>query len=334
MSEKSILQKKYLSIVIPHYNSPVMLDNLIRSIPDKDEIQIIVVDDNSNQELEELAKVKNKYSLRVEFYTNDSGIQSAGSCRNIGMKYAQGEWILFADADDYYLPGMYEIVQKYFESEYDMVVFTPTSVVSGTEQISNRHLHMVKVIDEFLRNPSRENYLAMSAFEISVPWSKLIRKSVIEENQISFNQSLFGNDIVFSAKIGYFCKKVTASYEQIYCVTRHSGSLTTQISEEAYDIRLNEYMQKCVFLREKYGDKLCNHLHLTGAGFLYTAILQKYGVHKYFEIIKKFHKNNVPVITLKEYTPMHIVRKLYHRKQQKKVDKQYYVYKKNAEKIV
>lgn len=325
MIEKNISGKD-LSIVIPHYNSPNLLDKLIRSIPDKDEIQIIVVDDNSNQSQEELIKVKSKYSARMEFYTNESGIQSAGSCRNIGMRHAQGKWILFADADDYFLPGMYDIVQKYFESDYDMVVFTPTSVVSGTDQISNRHVHMAKVIDNYMRNPSKENYLAMSAFEISFPWSKLIRRSVIEENDILFSQSLHWNDMVFSAKLGFFCAKVTASYEQIYCVTRKSGSLTTQISEEAYDIRLNEYIQKCVFLREKYGSELCNHMHLTGAGLLYTAMQQRYGVRKYLEIIRKFQRNGIPVITLKEYSPVHIVRMVCYRAKQKSEDKKYYVH--------
>ena len=37
--------KQNLSIIIPHYNTPDLLGKLIDSIPDTDDIQIIVVDD-------------------------------------------------------------------------------------------------------------------------------------------------------------------------------------------------------------------------------------------------------------------------------------------------
>ena len=62
-----MVEEKKLSIIVPHYNSPDLLDNLIRSIPEKNEIQIIVVDDNSNQKQEEFIRVKNKYTGRAEF---------------------------------------------------------------------------------------------------------------------------------------------------------------------------------------------------------------------------------------------------------------------------
>ena len=263
----------------------------------------------------------------MEFYINDSGIQSAGACRNIGMSYAKGNWLLFADSDDYFMPGMYEVVEKYFESEYDMVVFTPTSTICGTNHVSNRHMHIAKLIDDYIQNPSEDHYLALTVFEIEAPWTKLIRKNVIMENHILFNTSLYGNDKVFSAKLGYYCKRVTASYETIYCVTRKAGSLTNQISEKAYDIRLNEYLKKCSFLREKYGRELCNHLHLTGAGYLFTAIQQRYGVRKYLEIIKVFHENNIPIIVLKEYSPLYIFKMVCFKMKQKKEDRKYYVYK-------
>lgn len=314
-----------LSIIIPHYNSPNLLECLIKSIPKNKGIQIIVVDDNSSNEKEEFERVKKIYSHRVEFYINDTGVQSAGSCRNIGLEHAEGKWILFADADDYFLPGMYDIVKQYFDSDYDMVMFTPTSVILGTECISNRHEHMARVIDEYIQQPSEKNYLAMTVFDNTSPWSKMIRREMIEINQIRFNQSLYWNDVMFSTKLGYYCKKSAASYKKIYCITRSTGSLTTQMSEKAFDIRLNEHLQRCVFLREKYGDELCNKMHITGAALLYTAMQQKYGIKKYIEIIRKFHENNIPIIPLNAYSPVHVVKMILHRKKQIAEERKYYV---------
>ena len=39
--------KKVLTIIIPHYNSPKLLDKLLDSIPEREELEVIVVDDNS-----------------------------------------------------------------------------------------------------------------------------------------------------------------------------------------------------------------------------------------------------------------------------------------------
>ncbi|MDR1598532.1 MAG: glycosyltransferase [Oscillospiraceae bacterium] len=39
------------SVVISHYNSFVLLKKLINSIPEREDVQIILVDDNSEQDI-------------------------------------------------------------------------------------------------------------------------------------------------------------------------------------------------------------------------------------------------------------------------------------------
>lgn len=284
-----------LTIIIPHYNTPVLLKKLIDSIPDSDDIQIIVVDDNSDKEFEKFREVKVFYHKRVEFYKNSTGIRSAGSCRNIGLAYAKGKWILFADADDYFLPNMYDVVQKFFDSEYDMVFFTPTSVFIDTGVIAGRHIKYKRLIKEYLNNPNKDNMLALKTFRAMVPWSKLIKREIIEKNHVCFSQSLYANDICFSVAIGFFSKKITASEEVIYCVTRGDDSLSTCIDEKAYDIRLEENIKRWKFLVEHYGLKTCKKQHMTGAEALFTAFQRHLGIKKYIEIVKKLRKNNIPI---------------------------------------
>ena len=36
------------SVIIPHYNIVPLLERCLKSIPDREDIQIVVVDDNSN----------------------------------------------------------------------------------------------------------------------------------------------------------------------------------------------------------------------------------------------------------------------------------------------
>lgn len=56
-----------LSIIIPHFNIPHLLGRLLETVPILDEIQLIVIDDNSTENLDELSEVI-KSSQRAETY--------------------------------------------------------------------------------------------------------------------------------------------------------------------------------------------------------------------------------------------------------------------------
>src|SRR5690554_3662855 len=123
-----------LSIIIPHFNSPRLLEKLIASIPVREDIQIIVIDDNSTVDKEIYQRlVKNtSASHHVLFLKNNSGKKGAGACRNIGLKWSTGHWVLFADADDYFVEGFYQKIKRFFNSEYDVIFFMPTSMELDT----------------------------------------------------------------------------------------------------------------------------------------------------------------------------------------------------------
>src|SRR5699024_8730524 len=129
-----------LSIIIPHYNSVTTLIKLLNSIPVKKNIEVIVIDDRSNNDLEKLEELYSCESFKhVKFLENNSIKKGAGVCRNIGLNNSSGEWVLFADADDYFVGDFYGKVSKYFSSNYDVVFFRPTSIELDTDEESDRH---------------------------------------------------------------------------------------------------------------------------------------------------------------------------------------------------
>ena len=85
------------SIIIPHKNNLELLRRCLISIPNRTDIQRIVVDDCSAQStVKELLKLEDN-STKIILTTENKG---AGYARNIGLKNAVGEWIVFADSDD------------------------------------------------------------------------------------------------------------------------------------------------------------------------------------------------------------------------------------------
>ena len=97
------------SIIIPHYNCPDLLTRCLDSIPVREDIQVLVIDDCSPgaDKYKELYPALSRPYL--EFYNTPFG-GSAGRARNIGLDHAKGKWIVCVDADDLLVPEAAEIL--------------------------------------------------------------------------------------------------------------------------------------------------------------------------------------------------------------------------------
>lgn len=281
-----------LSIIIPHYNSADLLGDLLSSIPNSQEIQIIVVDDFSKQKLEEYEKCKKSFP-HVEFYTNES-VKSAGSARNTGLKYAKGQWLLFADADDYYLPDFYNKVSAFFESDYDIVYFVPTSIELPNRQEADRHIALEKFVRNYLADSSLKNLLELK-YSFVAPWSKLIRKSLFLEHDIQFDEVLVANDVMASVKLAYYAKKIGASEEKIYCATKHENSLETTVTYERYDARMDVYYRKHRFLKENLSKEEYQLVNFKAKSRLYGILKNKLSKWYYIKTFIRIVFHGVPI---------------------------------------
>ena len=87
-----------LSIVIPLYNKQDLILRTLRCVmaQDNDNYEIVVVDDGSTDK--SVQKVESLADKRIRLFRKENG--GPASARNIGVKNAQGKWILFLDADD------------------------------------------------------------------------------------------------------------------------------------------------------------------------------------------------------------------------------------------
>ncbi len=241
-----------LSIIVPHFNSADLLVKLLSTIPDIPQIEVIVVDDHSTQRLEELLNCKKEYANRnIYFLENKPDRKSAGAARNVGIKHAKGKYLLFADADDWFLEDFWSVVQENIVDEDDVIFFAPTSrKINGRE--AKRHLHYKKLVREYLKNISHQNELKLRYLYWS-PCSKLIKRSVVLKNKVFFDEVQFANDLLFSAKVGNAAKTIKASEDIIYCILEHRGSLITYKDEASSMMRRKVYCRYYFYLRSLIG---------------------------------------------------------------------------------
>jgi len=283
------MEIKY-TIIIPHYNSPDSLSKLLYSIPLAPEIQVIVIDDNSTKELDQLEQVKQD-NTRCEFYINTTGIQSAGACRNTGLTHAQGKWVLFADSDDYFIDGLLEHLEHYYDDPSDVIFFTPTSLNTTTRKVSSRHVLYAGLVKNYLKKPSRKNEINLR-YRFGVPWSKMIRRDVIVQNQLEFEPVSVSNDIMFSTKLGNCMRSFQVTDRIIYCVTKSTKTLTTTVKESNLDTRVEVLIRRYGFLRAALSKKDFKKLEPTSNILLFEALMG-FGFKKFVEVFTSFRKNKI-----------------------------------------
>jgi len=210
-----------LDIIIPHHNTPHLLQRCIDSIPDREDVQIYIVDDNSDSKIVDFEKFPGKDRANAHIFFTKEG-RGAGYARNVGLQYAKGDWLLFADSDDFFVPDFYRIVSRYFNSDSEMVLFKAQSVDSETLEPSNRNENINRRVDECLAGKISGKE---ASIKVQSPWCRLIRRNFVERNKIRFDEVMACNDAMFCTKATCLATSIEACSEPIYVVTYRQGSL-------------------------------------------------------------------------------------------------------------
>lgn len=212
-----------LTIIIPHHNIPELLDRCLDSIPEDDDIQVIVVDDNSSTDIVDFSSFPGCSRENVKIIFDKVG-GGAGHARNVGLGFVKSKWVCFADADDFFSDGAFTEIRKYFSSNSDLVLFKVRSVNTDTLVEQNRSgVGINYAIDKYLAGNIEPR---MVAFCNEAPWAKLISYELIKSKGYLFDEIRFANDIMFSTKVSCAAKRIEISNFHLYTLTVRNGSLS------------------------------------------------------------------------------------------------------------
>lgn len=137
-----------VSIIIPVYNPGELLNNCLDSASNQtlNDIEIICIDDESTDGsmdiLNQYAKIDSRFKV---FSQSNSG---AGMARNKGLEYANGEYIVFLDSDDYIEFDMCECLYNHAKALIQMWFYLITGGIWKTTPlgISSILIHLRKTI--------------------------------------------------------------------------------------------------------------------------------------------------------------------------------------------
>ena len=282
------------SIIVPHKNIPNLLQRCIESIPRRKDIQVIVIDDNSDPNLVNFDNFPGYGEECVEVVFTKKG-KGAGYARNIGLSLAKGRWILFADADDFYNDNLLETIDSYLDSEKDIIFFCVNCVYSeNITKVANRPgvQKLQEYYELFKKNRKEAEYYYR--YKFTEPWGKMIKKRLIDENKIYFDEVMVSNDYMFSVKTGFYSKSVDASNIAIYTLTLREGSLCYDFAQtyEKLEIKILVAADVTLFFNSKRISYSISPLR----GLLVTLLKRK--PKKFIPIIYLLHKKGLNVIKL------------------------------------
>lgn len=198
-----------ISIIMPVFNDEDYLQDAIESVYNQtiSDIELICINDGSSDgSLEILNELSSKYDfINVFSQTN----QGPGSARNRGLDNANGEYIAFLDADDFYVDdNALEIMYDVAKSNDSCMVSANLTSVSQSREVLNTNYNCKNNYYCF------EEYCEISPDEYGIPWSfykNIFRRDIIETDNIRFPDLLRGQDPVFLAEI-------LAKIDKIQCV--------------------------------------------------------------------------------------------------------------------
>ncbi len=252
-----MIEKEYsYSFIIPHKNCPDLLKRCVDSIPVRDDVQIIVVDDNSDEDKK--PQIDREGVELVLLYADQS--KGAGRARNAGLERSHGKWLLFVDSDDFFSQDINAVLNKYADDDSDIIFFKSKGLDSKTLEINDRGNPYNTAIDKYLKsqNSMTEGVLR---FAHMVPWGKMIKRSLVESNRIRFEEVRFSNDVMFAAITGFYAKKINAVDVAAYCITVREGSLVTQVSAESKKCRFGVSVRRDKFLWDNHRWHTITALH-------------------------------------------------------------------------
>lgn len=222
-----------ISLVIPIYKVEKYIEKCLRSCLNQkdinaDDYEIIVINDGSPDKSAAIAK--NVLADYPNCKVIDQPNKGLGGARNTGIENASGEYIWFIDSDDWIAPESLSILKaKIREYSFpDLIRFRSANVIENKYQIRQ---------SEYSENISSGIKIFESGGLITCAPFQLIKRSVLQQNNLRFIEGIFHEDNEFMPRLAYFSSTVASINNVLYFVYQNPTSITRSINpKKSFDL--------------------------------------------------------------------------------------------------
>lgn len=208
------MKNPLISVIVPIYGIEKYLGICIESIIKQTykNLEIILVDDGSNDRCPELCDLYAKKDSRIKvIHKNNGGLVSA---RKAGIKIASGDYATYVDGDDWIEPGYYEWLVKEIGNA-DLVV------AGHSRTLFNKTVHLTNNIENGIYEFEKLEWLYKNMISYgnfykpgitTYVWNKLFKKDLLLKYQLLVDDNIsIGEDAAVVYPLLLECEKVVVT---------------------------------------------------------------------------------------------------------------------------
>ena len=263
-----------ITMIIPVYNTAAYLDKCLSSISAQSfsDFELIIVDDGSTDDSPKICDDWAKKDSRFTVIHQKNAGQSAA--RNAGIDAAKGDYLAFADSDDYvepeYLQRLYDTIQK-FKADLSLCGYyehknrVKRALGPEKECVLDRNTALGKLVED----------KELKSFF----WASLFKKELFEGIRLPVGRNY--EDLAVIYKLYYKADNVAMTPEPLYHYQIRVGSMsyndaTAGVWHEKCHASVESQTERTAFFRDKKESELAGHSLAESLPYIYSDILTGY----------------------------------------------------------
>ncbi len=218
-----------------------------------EQTEILLIDDGSTDGSGTICdRLSGRFSKITVFHKENGGLSSA---RNVGLKNASEEYVLFVDSDDYIEENACRILKEKIEmyGAADAVTF------GGVEDYVTYRKSMRRFpVEENCKDGRQyllEHYKACNMNVEACLYA--YRRQFLLDNDLWFKEGILHEDVEFTPRALLKCKKVVEIPDELYHYMIRDNSISTQKDKSKNIQDLFQTLRELDILAEQQDKELC-----------------------------------------------------------------------------
>lgn len=211
-----------ISVIIPAYNVEKTIVKCMDSLLSQSfkDFELIIINDGSKDKTREICEAYAFKDSRIHVITTENG--GVSMARNKGLQACKGEFIVFADSDDYVSENyLSSLLEDYIKTSADLIIHGFNTIGFDYEVAKEMSPRVVSITD--FNALFNEYKLHKTGFL----FGKLFKSAIIKEKRLSFDQDIIlYEDAVFIFSYLEHCKEVYFNNRKEYFYVYHVNSLS------------------------------------------------------------------------------------------------------------
>lgn len=246
-----------VTLIVAVYNGEKYIASCIDSILNQtyQNYEVILVDDGSKDSSGTICDYYAEKDNRIKVIHQVN--RGCSAARNEGLSHAKGEYIGIIDQDDYLHEKYIEYFMKLMLDHNAEIATTDTILPFIGDAPASTDLDFNKY--SILSGEDAAKEMLMYTLQIG-PWNKLIKKSLIVREGISFQEQFYcGEGFAFSVECFQSTEKVVVGHQNVYFYridNATSGSSTFSLGKYNSSVNAQDYMRNVLKDKSQYADNV------------------------------------------------------------------------------